>query len=177
MLFKFQKCSEILLPRYIWKLICGIVLDLTQKIFWGNGSAKLQPKKKPRGRKLGIYIFSMRYLPAKYKRWKRIKKNFMVLKNARDATATKIPLMYFFSGNSAASAPIYTFICLWAIYIVPAPRIGLHISSNRIGRPIMEINKSLTEAWMWKLGLSPRYSFSGNICFEISVFCLCSVCG
>ncbi len=27
---------------------------------------------------------------------------------------------------------------------------------------------------MWKLGLSPRYSFSGNICYEISVFCLCS---
>jgi hypothetical protein len=22
---------------------------------------------------------------------------------------------------------------------------------------------------MWKLGLRPRYSFSGNICFEISV--------
>jgi hypothetical protein len=28
---------------------------------------------------------------------------------------------------------------------------------------------------MWKLGLRPRYSFSGIICFEISVFCLCSV--
>ncbi len=28
---------------------------------------------------------------------------------------------------------------------------------------------------MWKLGLRPRYSFSGNICFKISVFCLCSV--
>jgi len=28
---------------------------------------------------------------------------------------------------------------------------------------------------MWKLGLRPRYSFPGNICFEISVFCLCSV--
>ncbi len=28
---------------------------------------------------------------------------------------------------------------------------------------------------MWKLGLKPRYSLSGNICFEISVFCLCSV--
>jgi hypothetical protein len=27
---------------------------------------------------------------------------------------------------------------------------------------------------MWKLGLRPHYSFSGNICFEISVFCLCS---
>jgi hypothetical protein len=30
---------------------------------------------------------------------------------------------------------------------------------------------------MWKLGLRPRYSFSGNICFEISVFCLCSAAG
>ncbi len=29
---------------------------------------------------------------------------------------------------------------------------------------------------MWKLGLRPRYSFSGNICFEISVFCLCIAC-
>jgi hypothetical protein len=27
---------------------------------------------------------------------------------------------------------------------------------------------------MWKLGLRPRFSFSGNICLEISVFCLCS---
>jgi hypothetical protein len=34
-------------------------------------------------------------------------------------TATKIPFIYSFSGNSAASAPISTFMCLWAIYIVP----------------------------------------------------------
>jgi hypothetical protein len=27
---------------------------------------------------------------------------------------------------------------------------------------------------MWKLGLRPRYCFSGNICFKISVICLCS---
>ncbi len=40
----------------------------------------------------------------------------------------------------------------------------------------MGIYKSLTDAWMLKLGLRPRYSFTGNICFEISVFCLCRVC-
>ncbi len=56
-----------------------------------------------------------------------------------------------------------------------SPRIVLHISSSRIGRPIVGIYKSLTDAWMWKMGLRPRYSFSGNICFEITVFCLCSV--
>jgi hypothetical protein len=46
------------------------------------------------------------------------------------------------------------------------------IYSLGIGRPIVGLYKSLTDAWMWKLGLRPRYSFSGNICFEISVFCL-----
>jgi hypothetical protein len=31
---------------------------------------------------------------------------------------------------------------------------------------------------MWKLGLRPLYSFSGNICFKMSAFFLCSVkCG
>jgi hypothetical protein len=45
-----------------------------------------------------------------------------------------------------------------------SPRIGLHISSSRIGRPMVEIYKSLTDAWMWKLGLRPpRYSSSGNV--------------
>jgi hypothetical protein len=34
---------------------------------------------------------------------------------------------------------------------------------------------SLTDTGMWKLGLRPRYSFSGNICFKFSAFCLCSV--
>ncbi len=88
-------------------------------------------------------------------------------------TARKIPLMYSFSGNSAALAPISTFLCLWSIY---SPRIGIHISSSRIGRLVAGIYRSLTDAWMWKLGLRPQNSISGNICFEISVFCLCSVC-
>jgi hypothetical protein len=85
------------------------------------------------------------------------------------------PIYVFLFWDSAASAPISTFMCLWAICIVPGS-VYVHISSSRIGRPIVEIYKWLTDAWMWKLvGLRPRYSFSGNICFKISVFCLCSV--
>ena len=55
------------------------------------------------------------------------------------------------------------------------PRIGPHISSSRKGRLVVGIYNSLTDTWMWVLGLRPRYSFSGNICFKFSAFCLCSV--
>ncbi len=54
------------------------------------------------------------------------------------------------------------------------PRIGPHISSSRKGRPIVGIYNSLKDTWMWKLGLRPRYSFSGNICIKFLAFCLCS---
>ncbi len=89
-------------------------------------------------------------------------------------TATKIPLMYSFSCNSAASAPISTFVCLWAIYVFPG---SVHIfpTAEKADTSWEYMYNSLTDTWMWKLGLTPRYSFSGNICFEISVFCLCSV--
>ncbi len=56
------------------------------------------------------------------------------------------------------------------------PRIGPNISSSRKGRPIVGIYYTLTDTWMWKLGLRPRYSFSGNICFKFLAFCLCSAC-
>ncbi len=55
------------------------------------------------------------------------------------------------------------------------PRISPHISFSRKGRPIVGIYNSLTDTWMWKLGLRPRYSFSGNICFKFSAFFLCSL--
>ena len=34
-------------------------------------------------------------------------------------TARKIPFMYSFSGNYAASIPVSTLMCLWAFYILP----------------------------------------------------------
>jgi hypothetical protein len=81
--------------------------------------------------------------------------------------ATKIPFMYSFSGNWAASVPFSTLMCLWAIYIFSE---SVHIfSCSRIGRSIMGIHKSLTDTWMWKLGLWQRNSFSGNICFKFLV--------
>ncbi len=89
-------------------------------------------------------------------------------------TATKLPLMYSFSGNSAASAPISTFMCLWVIYVVLGSVYCTYfLQQNR--QTHQGIYKSLTDACMWKLGLRPRYSFSWNIWFKISVFCLCSV--
>jgi hypothetical protein len=58
-------------------------------------------------------------------------------------TATKIPLMCSFSGNSAASAPIFHIhVSVSDLY---SPRIGLHTSSSRIGRPMVGLYKSLTD--------------------------------
>ncbi len=53
-------------------------------------------------------------------------------------------------------------------------RIGSHFSCSRIRRSIVGIYKSLTDTWMWKLGLWLRNSFSENICFEFTLLVLCS---
>ncbi len=70
----------------------------------------------------------------------------------------------------AQSQSQYSHSCVCERFI----SIGSHICS-RIGRSIVGIYKSLTVTWMWKVGLWPRNSFSGNICFEFPVLCLCSV--
>jgi hypothetical protein len=87
-------------------------------------------------------------------------------------TATGIPIIYSFSGNSAASAPIFTFMCLCPIYIFPG--------SVHIFPPAEKADPS------WKYTIrsqthqcgncdwGPRYSFYRNICFKFSAFCLCS---
>ncbi len=89
-------------------------------------------------------------------------------------TAKKIPFMYSQKRKSGLSPSFHIHtVCLWAIYIFSG---SVHLfSCSRIGRPIVGIYKSLKDAWMWKLGLRPHNSFSGNACFEFSVLCLCSV--
>ncbi len=54
-------------------------------------------------------------------------------------------------------------VCERIIYCIP--RIGPHTSCSRMGRRITEMYKSLSYTCMWKLGLMPHNSFSGNICF------------
>ncbi len=75
----------------------------------------------------------------------------------------------------ARPQPQFPHSCVFERFILYIPRVSLHISSSRTGRPIVGIYNSLTDTWMWKLGLRPRYSFSGNICLKFSAFCLCSV--
>ncbi len=57
------------------------------------------------------------------------------------------------------------------------PRSVHLFSCSRIGRPFMKIHVfiSLTDTWMWKLGLRPRNSFTGNICI-VSLQCGSQFC-
>ncbi len=85
--------------------------------------------------------------------------------------------MYSFSGNFAASQSQFPHVSVSDLYI---PRIGPYISCSRLGRSIVGIysykspqNHMNVDLWKW--GLWPRNSSSGNICLEFSILVLCSV--
>ncbi len=67
----------------------------------------------------------------------------------------------------------YTQISVRDLYI---SRIGLSILLlPNMWTDSVNIEIAHTDAWMWRLGLWPRNSFSGNIFFKFSVLVLCSV--
>ncbi len=51
------------------------------------------------------------------------------------------------------------------------PSIGPHISCSRIDKSIVEIYESLTDTWMWKLGLRLRNSQKRNTLMGYSLQC------
>ncbi len=62
--------------------------------------------------------------------------------------------------NCTASVPISTVMCVWGIYIFP--RSGCLFCWRKICGSILGIYKSITDTWMWKLGLRPHNPFSRN---------------
>ncbi len=158
----FSTCSTLLTLCFLYVLFC--VKNILPEQIKGQFtrffvlclkeiSISLQPSKN-----LLIILKSSPFLSRYYPE----RTNLYIRKNNRYRTATKIPFMYSFSGNCATSVPISTFMCLWAIYIF-----GPHIFCSWIGRSIVILYS--TGTWMRILGLWPRNSLSGNICFELLV--------
>ncbi len=90
-------------------------------------------------------------------------------------TIPKIRNKYSQKNNCAASVPISTCMCLWAIYIFPWS--ASPFCCRNICGPILRIDKSLTDTWTLKLGLRLRNSFSGitYMVFFIAVLILSHV--
>jgi len=77
------------------------------------------------------------------------------------AKTPKLRNKYSQKRNIGVSAPISTFMRLWVIYIFPRS-----VCLEEICRPILGLYKSLTDTWMLKLGLRPRYSQKRNTLYR-----------
>ncbi len=76
--------------------------------------------------------------------------------------------------NCATSVPISIFLCLWTTFMFPGS--VCLFCCRKICGPILGIYKSLTDTWMWKLVLRPRYSFPGNTSVGFLLQCDAYVC-
>ncbi len=91
--------------------------------------------------------------------WKRIKNPQKYIEKKK-RHSTENSKQTFPEKKMLASVPISSLMCLWAIDIFPGS--VCLFCCRKICEPILGICKSLTDTWMWKLGLRSRSSFSGN---------------
>jgi hypothetical protein len=96
----------------------------------------------------------------------------VVLTRAAQLRADGFQLLLYSRYQSAHTAKAIPFIrfLFWELRGF-RPNFYIHVSVSDLYIPRIA---SLTDTRMWKLGLRPRYSFSGNICFKFSAFFLCS---
>ncbi len=72
---------------------------------------------------------------------------------------TEISKQIFPEKEYRGLSPNFHIHALCVIYIfIYIPTISLPILQEEICRPILGLDKSLTDTWMWKLGLRPQYS-------------------
>ncbi len=75
---------------------------------------------------------------------------FNPVKNKNRVHCKEKSIYVFFFWENRGQVPFSTFMCLWAIYIFLG---SVHIfPSSRIGRPILEIYKSLIDIWVYGTG-------------------------
>ncbi len=68
--------------------------------------------------------------------------------------------------NYNVLSPNFSHLCICERFIFPGSAVSI------IGRPILEIYKSLTNAWMYELEKRPRSFISGNASIGFSVQCI-----